>query len=294
MKDAFVSPHPQKRVNAAGADLAYVDTGQADGLAVVFMHGNPTSSYLWRDVIEGVKDRYRCLAPDLAGMGNSGPMPDRGYRFADHVVVMDAWFDAMALQGPVCLVCHDWGSALAFHWARRNPEKVAAIAYMEAIVRPRDWSDFPAGRAGIFRELRGPEGEGLVLDQNFFVESVLPKSIMRSLTDAEMAAYRAPFPTPESRLPTLVWPRELPIDGTPEDVVANVDSYGHWLAQSDLPKLFINAEPGALLTGKGREFCRTWPNQEEITVPGLHFVQEDSSSAIVAALRGFLEAKLGA
>lgn len=287
MKDAFVSPHPQHRLSAAGVDIAYVDTGPADGVPVVFLHGNPTSSYLWRDIITGLKDQWRCIAPDLPGMGNSGPMTDGSYRFVDHVEVMDAWFDALALTGPVILVCHDWGSAIAFHWAHRNHEKVAGLAYMEAIVCPRDWADFPEGRDKIFRMLRAPEGEALVLEENFFIETVLPKSIMRALTTEEMAAYRAPFPTPDMRVPTLVWPRELPIGGAPKDVVAIVDSYGDWLAQSELPKLFINAEPGAVLIGRGREFCRSWPNQHEVTVSGLHFIQEDSSGAIVSALRDF-------
>lgn len=287
MKDAFVSPHEQFHVLAAGVELAYVDTGSTGGIPLVFMHGNPTSSYLWRDIIAGLKDRYRCLAPDLAGMGNSGPMPDGRYRFIDHVRVIDAWLDALAPVGPVGLVCHDWGSALAFHWASRNPERVTGIAYMEAIVCPRSWDDFPEGRDKIFRMLRGPEGEALVLEDNFFVETVLPRGIDRVLTDAEMAAYRAPFPTPGSRVPTLVWPRELPIEGTPEDVVAIVNDYGHWLAHCDLPKLFINAEPGAVLVGRGREFCRSFPNQVEISVHGRHFVQEDSSAAITTALHSF-------
>lgn len=288
MKDAYASPHPQRRLTAAGADIAYVDTGPAGGQTLVFLHGNPTSSYLWRDIIAPLARDHRCLAPDLAGMGNSGPMPGGGYRFTDHVRVIDAWLDALALSGPVVLVCHDWGSALAFHWARRHPERVAGLAYMEAIVTPRDWSDFPEGRDKLFRAMRGPEGEALVLDQNFFVETVLPKSILRPLTDTEMAAYRAPYPTPEARLPTLVWPRELPIGGEPADVVAIVEDYGAWLARSDMPKLFINADPGAVLIGRGRDFCRTWPNQREVTVPGIHFIQEDAAAPIADALAGFL------
>jgi haloalkane dehalogenase len=290
MKDAFVNPHTQRRLTAAGVDIAYVDTGPVDGLTLVFMHGNPTSSYLWRDIITGLKDQYRCIAPDLPGMGNSGPMPNGDYRFIDHVQVMDMWFDALALKSPVVLVCHDWGSALAFHWANRNRDKVAGIAYMEAIVCPRDWADFPEGRDQIFRMLRGPEGKEKVLEHNFFIETVLPKSILRDMTDEEMAVYRAPFPTPKSRVPTLVWPQELPIEGEPADVVAMVSAYGTWLAQSELPKLFINAEPGATLIGRGREFCRSWPNQQEVSVPGVHFIQEDSSAPIVTALQGFLKA----
>lgn len=289
VKDAYASPHPQRRLTAAGADIAYVDTGPAGGQTFVFLHGNPTSSYLWRDIIAPLSQHHRCLAPDLAGMGNSGPMPGGGYRFTDHVRVIDAWFEALDLSGPVVLVCHDWGSALAFHWARRNAERVAGLAYMEAIVCPREWSDFPEGRDKLFRAMRGPEGEEMVLEQNFFVETVLPKSILRPLNDAEMAAYRAPYPTPEARLPTLVWPRELPIGGEPADVVALVEDYGAWLAHNDMPKLFINADPGAVLIGRGRDFCRTWPNQREITVPGIHFIQEDSAAQIARALKSFLD-----
>jgi len=288
MRDAFSSPHPQRRLTVAGVDIAYVDTGPSDGVPVVFMHGNPTSSYLWRDIITGLQGQYRCIAPDLAGMGNSGPMPDGNYRLKDHIRVMDAWFDALSVTGPMILVCHDWGSALAFHWASHNRERLAGLAYMEAIVCPRDWSDFPEGRDQIFRMLRGPDGRDKVLKHNFFIETVLPKSILRNMEDDDMSVYRAPFLTPESRVPTLVWPRELPIAGEPEDVVAIVDAYGAWLAQSNLPKLFINAEPGATLIGRGREFCRSWPNQVEVRVQGLHFIQEDSSTEIISALQRFL------
>ncbi|MFE3450397.1 haloalkane dehalogenase [Nonomuraea sp. NPDC059194] len=279
-------PHPRRRVAAAGTEFSYVDTGSGD--PIVFLHGNPTSSYLWRNVIPHVADLGRCLAPDLAGMGASGPAPDGAYRFADHARRLDAWFDALGLDGEVTLVLHDWGSALGFHWAERHRERVRAIAYMEAIVQPRLWSDFPPGRDALFRTMRGPEGERLILQENFFVETVLPKSILRPLSEAEMDAYRAPFPTPESRVPTLVFPRELPIDGTPEDVAAIIETYGRWLAGSELPKLLISAEPGALLVGRALEFARTWPNQHEVTVSGSHYIQEDSPDEIGAALRDFV------
>ncbi|MFD1937601.1 MULTISPECIES: haloalkane dehalogenase [Nonomuraea] len=279
-------PHPRKRVAVAGTELSYVDTGSGD--PIVFLHGNPTSSYLWRNVIPHVADLGRCLAPDLAGMGASDPSPDGAYRFADHARRLDAWFDALDLDRDVTLVLHDWGSALGFHWAERHRERVKAIAYMEAIVQPRLWTDFPPGRDALFRTMRSPEGERLILQENFFVETVLPKSILRTLSDAEMDAYRAPFPTPESRIPTLVFPRELPIDGTPEDVAAIVEAYGRWLAESPLPKLLISAEPGALLVGRALEFARTWPNQQEVTVSGSHYIQEDSPEEIGIALREFV------
>ncbi len=222
-------------------------------------------------------------------MGRSGPPPTQAYRFVDHARYLDAWFDALALEEPAVFVLHDWGSALGFYRAMRHPDQVAGIAYMEAIVQPREWEDFPEGRDRLFRSMRGPDGERLVLEENFFIETVLPKSVFRLLGEKEMAAYRAPFPTPASRLPTLVWPRELPIAGEPADVVAIVNAYGAWMAQSDKPKLFINAEPGTLLVGKARDFARSWQNQTEVTVRGLHYLQEDSPDEIVDALSRFLE-----
>lgn len=290
MRDAYPSPHPQKRIRTRDAEMAYVDTGPADGDPIVFLHGNPTSSYLWRNVIPHVEQFGRCLAPDLVGMGNSDPSPREAYRFEDHAAYLDAWFEGLGLGRNVILVVHDWGSALGFHWARRHPDRVQGIAYMESIVRPRTWADFPEGRDQLFRTLRGPEGEEKVLDHNFFVEVVLPKSIKRKLNVDEMDAYRAPFRAPgRGRLPTLVWPRELPIEGEPADVVTVVEEYGAWLAGSEIPKLFIDADPGAILIAQSRDFCRTWPNQYEVTVDGIHFVQEDSADEIGKALAAFVE-----
>jgi haloalkane dehalogenase len=280
-------PHPRKRIPLLGTEISYVDTGVGD--PIVFLHGNPSSSYLWRNIIPHVAHLGRCLAPDLVGMGASGAAPDGAYRFIDHARYLDAWFDAVEIHDNVTLVLHDWGSALGFHWAQRHSDRVKAIAYMEAIVQPRSWSDFPEGRDVLFCAMRSPDGERLVLDENFFVETVLPKSVLRTLNDEEMTAYRAPFPTRESRLPTLVFPRELPIDGAPHDVTNVVETYGSWLAGSPLPKLLVSAEPGALLTGRALQFARTWPNQHEITVPGSHYIQEDSPQHIGAALRAFLQ-----
>jgi haloalkane dehalogenase len=279
-------PHPRKTVKVLDCEMAYVDVGQGD--PIVFLHGNPTSSYLWRNIIPHVKGLGRCLAPDLPGMGASSTPPGTPMRFAEHARYLQAWFEQMGLDRNVCLVLHDWGSALGFDWARRNASKVQAIAYMEALVQPRHWSDFPDGRKKIFRALRSPEGEELVGTQNFFVETVLPKSILRTLSDAEMDAYRRPFADRQRRMATLLWSRELPIDGTPHDVHDRVDAYGEWLRASPVPKLFVNTEPGALLTGRSREFCRTWPNQREVTVPGIHYVQEDSPAPIGEALRRFV------
>ena len=282
---------PRRRIRVDDSEMSYVDVGQGD--PIVFLHGNPTWSYLWRNIIPPLSQLGRCLAPDLVGMGQSAPSPRQAYRFVDHARYLDHWFDALELTREVALVLHDWGSALGFYRAFRHPRQVRAIAYMEALVQPRRWSDWPSGRDQLFRAMRSSDGERLVLDQNYFVETVLPKSILRKLSDEEMAAYRRPFATRESRLPTLIWPRELPIEGAPADVVDIVESYGAWLAQSQIPKLFVNTEPGSLLSGRAREFCRTWPNQREIKVEGIHFIQEDAPSEIAAALKSFLHEVFG-
>lgn len=281
-----LDPHPRQRVRVLDSEMSYVDTGEGD--PIVFLHGNPTSSYLWRNVIPHLAGLGRCLAPDLIGMGRSGASPQGACGFADHVRYLDAWFDALGLERDIVLVLHDWGSALGFHRAARFPRQVQAIAYMEAIVQPRVWADFPPGRDAMFRALRSAAGEAMVLDDNFFIETVLPRSVLRTLSAQEMDAYRAPFSEREARRTTLRWPRELPIEGEPADVTAIVEQYGRWLAQSPLPKLFVSAEPGALLTGRAREFCRSWPNQREVTVPGIHYVQEDAPAQIGQAVREFV------
>ncbi|OGL07379.1 MAG: haloalkane dehalogenase [Candidatus Rokubacteria bacterium RIFCSPLOWO2_02_FULL_72_37] len=282
-----VDPHPRRRVTVLDTELAYVDTGAGD--PIVFLHGNPTSSYLWRNVIPYVAGLGRCLAPDLVGMGDSGEAPDGSYRFADHARYLDAWFEALALTENVVLVVHDWGSALGFHWARRHPERVRGVAYMEAIVRPVTWAEWPEAARKVFQAMRSPAGEAMVLEKNVFVERILPASVLRGLTPEEMERYRAPYRDPgEARRPTLTWPRQIPIDGEPADVVAVVEAYAAWLATSPLPKLFVNADPGTILIGPQREFCRTWPNQEEVSVRGSHFVQEDSPDDIGRALAAFV------
>jgi haloalkane dehalogenase len=278
---------PRKRVPVLDSEMSYVDVGRGD--PVVFLHGNPTSSYLWRNVIPYVSSSRRCLAPDLIGMGQSGRPKSHGYRFGDHARYLDAWFDAVGLNQKLTLVGHDWGGALAFSYAHRHPNSVAAIAYMETFVQPRLWDDLRPASQEFFRRLRSPEaGEHLIFDENAFVEIALPGSIIRELTEREMAAYRGPFQQRDARLPTLAWAREQPINGSPEEVVDIVARYGQWLQRSDLPKLFINAEPGSLIGDRARSFCRTWPNQREVTVKGIHFIQEDSPHEIGAALREFL------
>ena len=281
-------PHPRRRADVGGVEMAYVDTGSpaaaSDG-AVVFLHGNPTSSYLWRNVIPHVSPLARCLAPDLMGMGESDATPDGSYRFADHSHYIDAWFDAVLPEGQVTLVVHDWGSALGFHWARRNPERVRGLAYMEAIVRPVTWDEWPEAARQVFQGFRSEAGESMVLERNIFVERVLPGSTINGISDEAMEVYRRRYAEPgESRRPTLSWPREIPIEGEPPDVVAVVAEYAEWLSQTPTPKLFVNADPGAILTGPQREFCRAFPNQREVTVPGVHFIQEDSPHEIGAAI----------
>jgi len=280
-------PYPRRRARALDTEMAYVDTGQGD--PVVFLHGNPTSSYLWRNVIPHVEPEGRCLAPDLVGMGDSGKAPAGSYRFVDHARYLDAWLDTLGLGNNVTLVMHDWGSALGFHWARRHPERVGGLVYMEALVRPVTWEEWPETARKIFRAMRSPAGEEMVLHKNVFVERILPASVLRGLTEEEMAVYRRPYREPgESRRPTLTWPREIPVGGEPADVVAIADAYARWLAGSDIPKLFINADPGIILTGAQREFCRRWPNQREITVRGSHFIQEDSPAEIGQAIAAFV------
>lgn len=269
-----------------GRQMAYVEAGE--GSPILFLHGNPTSSYMWRDVIPHLEPLGRCLAPDLIGMGDSDKLPDSGtdrYRFFEHRGFLDALLVELGVDGDVTLVLHDWGSALGFDWARRHPQAVRGIAYMEAIVRPLRWEEWPEGARRVFQALRSKEGESLILEQNLFVERILPKSILRELTEDEMDAYRRPFLQPgEDRRPTLTWPRELPIDGEPADVASVVSDYAAWMSGCQVPKLFVNVEPGTILTTVQREFCQSWPNQREVTVAGSHYVQEDSPEELGRAL----------
>ncbi|MEE2663334.1 MAG: haloalkane dehalogenase [Myxococcota bacterium] len=281
----------KRHAEVNGLEMAYVEVGEGD--PIVLLHGNPTSSYLWRNVIPALEGIGRCIAPDLIGMGDSQKLPKSGpesYRFVEHREYLDALLDQLGVRSNVTFVIHDWGSALGFDWANRHRDAVRGIAYMEAIVGPIDsWDDWPQAARRIFQGFRSPSGEEMVLEKNLFVEAVLPSSILRELDDDEMAAYRAPFREPgEGRRPTLTWPRQIPIAGEPSDVVEIVAGYADWLATSDLPKLFVNAEPGAILTGALRERCRAWPSQREITVAGSHFIQEDSGEQIGRAIAEWL------
>jgi haloalkane dehalogenase len=287
-----IFPYQKQTRPILGQTMAYVDVGAGD--PIVFLHGNPTSSYLWRNVIPHLQALGRCIAPDLIGMGDSAKLPNSGpgvYTFTEHRRYLDALLDALGVNERVALVLHDWGSALGFDWANRHRTAVKGIAYMEAIVRPRSWNDWPESAQRTFQMLRSATGERMILEENMFVETQLPRMILRSLTDAEMEQYRRPFAEPgEGRRPTLTWPRQIPIDGEPADVTAIVQAYAEWLAQSTVPKLFINGEPGAALTGALREFCQTWPAQTKVTVRGLHFIQEDSPDEIGQAIATWLKA----
>ena len=269
-----------------GLTMSYEEVGEGD--PIVFLHGNPTSSYLWRNIIPHLSESYRCIAPDLIGMGASDKVPNSGpdsYTFVQHRMYLDALLNELDLGDGVTFVVHDWGSALGFDWANRHPARVLGIAYMESIVRPVAWTDWPTAAQSIFGAMRSDAGEAIILDKNVFVERILPSSIIRDLTPSEMDVYRRPYLTPgESRRPTLTWPRQIPIDGEPDDVHEIVTSYASWMANNNLPKLFVNAEPGSILTGDQRAFCRTWKNQTEVTVAGLHFVQEDSPDEIGEAI----------
>ena len=286
-----VEPYaPKKFMEILGKRMAYIDVGEGD--AIVFQHGNPTSSYLWRNVMPHCEGLGRLVACDLIGMGDSDKLTPSGpdsYSFVEHRRYLHALWDALALGERVVLVLHDWGSALGFDWARQHSGRVQAIAYMESIVKPLDWEIAPGESAKIFRAIRSPAGEQLMLEQNMFVERMLPGSILRTMNGEELDAYRKPFRNPgEDRRPTLSWPRQIPIEGEPADVAAIVRDYSQWLTRTECPKLFINADPGMLLTGSSRDFCRKWRNQTEVTVKGLHFIQEDSPDEIGAALSQFV------
>jgi haloalkane dehalogenase len=280
----------KQHIDVDGLSMAYRDVGSGD--PIVFLHGNPTSSYLWRNLIPYALPFGRCIAPDLIGMGDSGRLPhssDASYTFVENRHYLDRFFAALGLDRRVTLVVHDWGSALGFDWARRHPGAVQGIVHMEAIVASMRWDDMPARAQPRFRAVRSPAGEELVLQQNIFLEQSLLQGTLRPYTDAEMAEYRRPFLEPgEGRRPMLTWPRELPIDGEPADVVEIVETYAAWLATTDIPKLYIRAVPGTH-SEPMVEQVRTWPNQREIAVPGIHYPQEDAPDEIGAALATWLQ-----
>lgn len=283
--------HSKRYVDVDGKRMAYVEMGEGD--PIVFQHGNPTSSYLWRNIMPALANHGRCIAVDLIGMGDSDKLENPGpdsYCYVEHRDFLFKAWEQLDISSNVTLVVHDWGSALGFDWACQHPDKVKGIAYMEGIPCPVNWNDWPDAIVPLFQGFRSEAGESMVLEKNIFVEKVLPGSVLRGLSDAEMAVYRRPFlEAGEDRRPTLTWPRQIPLDGEPADVVAIAERYGAWLADTDVPKLFVNAEPGAILVGRQREFCRSFKNQVEVTVAGSHFIQEDSPEEIAAAVASWLD-----
>lgn len=283
-------PYQKKKEEIFGRQMAYVEVGVGD--SIVFLHGNPTSSYIWRNIIPHLQGLGRCIAPDLIGMGDSEKLPDSGpgsYTFVEHRRYLDGLLEALDLRERVTFVVHDWGSALGFDWSYRHPEAVKGIAYMEAIVKPYTWSEYSEAARKLFQALRSPAGEQMILEQNSFIEFNLPSGILRRLTEEEMNNYRRPFAEPgEGRRPTLTWPRQLPVEGEPADVTGIVTAYGEWLSHSDVPKLYIQGNPGRLQPSQ-HEFCRTWPAQTEVIVPGLHNIQEDSPDEIGHSITEWLQ-----
>ena len=276
----------KKRISINGKHLAYTESGSGD--PIVFLHGNPTSSYLWRNITPYLESQGRCVCIDLIGMGDSDKLdnPDENsYQFEEHYHYVNAAIESLTNGENITFVIHDWGSALGFNWCYHNPDSIKGIAYMEAIVKEMTWEDWRDEAKGIFQGFRSDAGESLVLEKNYFVERVLPGSIIRRLSDEEIEEYRRPFINPgEDRRPTLSWPREIPIEGQPANVCEIVNQYAEWMQTNDIPKLFINAEPGAITTGRIRDYCRSWKNQTEVTVKGVHFIQEDSPDDIGKAI----------
>jgi haloalkane dehalogenase len=283
-------PYKKKFISVNNKQIAYIEEGSGD--PIVLLHGNPTSSFLWRNVIPELVESGRVIVPDLIGQGDSEKLPasEGAERYSLQVAYsyVDGLLERIGANKNVTLVIHDWGSGIGFLWAMRHPAAVKGVAYMEGIVKPVSWVDWPEGAVGIFKGFRSDKGEDLILNRNMFIEGVLPSSVIRPLSDTEMDAYRAPHLEADDRQPLLNWPRQIPIDGEPEDVVALVNEYGAFMAASNMPKLFINADPGSILVGPQREFCRSWPNQQEVTVKGLHFIQEDSPVEIGQAVANWL------
>ena len=281
----------KKSIQVNGKKMAYIDVGKGD--SIVFQHGNPTSSYLWRNIMPYCEGLGRLIACDLIGMGDSDKLPESNagrYSYSEQREYLFAAWVQLDLGDRIIFVIHDWGSALAFEWVSKHDQRVQGIVYMEAIVDVLTWDDWPENARKVFQAFRSPDGEEMILDKNVFVERVLPGSISRTLSDSEMAEYRRPFQNSgEERRPTLSWPRQIPIEGEPAEVVNVVRDYSRWLRSSQVPKLFINADPGSILVGRQRDLCRHWPNQTEVTVSGLHFLQEDSPEEIGAHISSFVQ-----
>ena len=285
MTEISVREPEKKNINVLGKKMTYVDKGEGD--PIIFQHGNPASSYLWRNIIPYLENQGRCIAIDLIGMGDSDKLTDNGnntYSYHIQKQYFDKCLEELEIKENITFVIHDWGSALGFNWAYEHQESVKGICYMEAIVKKISWEDWPKDAKSIFQGFRSDAGEDLILKKNLFIEGVLPNAIIRNLTETEMDIYRKPFLKEIDRRPTLDWPRQIPINNEPEEVCKIVDDYSSWMSINEIPRLFINADPGSILTGKQREFCRKWKNQQELTVKGNHFIQEDSPNEIGEAI----------
>jgi haloalkane dehalogenase len=279
-------PSYRKHIPVMDTNMAYVDVGNGD--PIVFLHGVPTPSYLWRNIIPYLLPLGRCLAPDYVGMGYSAAAPNGSYRLKDHQRYVDAWLDAVGVKDNVILVVHDWGSAIGFNWAQRNSDRIKALVYMECIVRPfYSWNDWPDNTKAFFQAQRSPAGEEMILEKNLFIEYILP---LRGISQDAIDVYRRYWSIlGTSRMPMLAWTRELPIEGEPKDVVEVVESYARWLSTSPIPKLFIDADPAGFLIKGQREFCRAWPNQQIVTVKGAHFLMEDPPNEVGDAIARFVQ-----
>ena len=283
--------YTKKYKDIKNSKMAFIDEGSGD--TFLFLHGNPTSSFLWRNIAPHVEDIGRIVIPDLIGMGDSDKLEgvgNPGYKYHGQYIYLTALMDELDLGDNIHLIIHDWGSAMGFQFARENQDRIKSITYMEAIVMPLTWDQWPDPATKIFGLFRSEAGEELVLEKNFFVERILLADSSTGYTEEEKSEYIRPFINPgEDRRPTLTWPRQIPLDGEPSEVVEEVRLNAEFHKESDIPKLFINADPGSILIGDQREFARSWKNQTEITVSGNHFIQEDSSEEIGAALRNFVE-----
>ena len=283
--------YTKKYKDIKNSKMAFIDEGSGD--TFLFLHGNPTSSFLWRNIAPHVEDIGRIVIPDLIGMGDSDKLEgvdNPGYKYHGQYSYLTALMDELDLGNNIHLIIHDWGSAMGFQFARENKDRIKSITYMEAIVMPLTWDQWPDPATKIFGLFRSEAGEELVLEKNFFVERILLADSSTGYTEEEKSEYIRPFINPgEDRRPTLTWPRQIPLDGEPSEVVEEVRLNAEFHKESDIPKLFINADPGSILIGDQREFARSWTNQTEITVSGNHFIQEDSSEEIGAALRNFVE-----
>ena len=274
-----------------GKQMAYLDEGS--GQSIVFLHGNPASSFLWRNITPFVKDLGRVVVPDLIGMGDSEKLegidnPD--YQYHGQYKYLSSLLDELDLGEEINLVIHDWGSAMGYHYARENANKIKSITFMEAIVMPLTWDQWPENARNIFQLMRSDVGEEIVLEKNIFVEKILLNDSADGFTDEEKAEYIRPFKNSgEDRRPTLTWPRQIPVDGSPQAVIDEVIKNGEFHKDSNIPKLFINADPGSILVGEQREFVRSWKNLQEVTVKGIHFIQEHSPNEIGTAIKDFLD-----